>query len=123
MNVADHITDKAVTVDSLIDLHARKLALIYANRTVGDHTFTGALVEFLAAALPVLDTTKDTEIAALRAALDAVAAEHEHTYLDVHYRQCAENVAAYARCDTCGNLPNGTLHCPTLAAASLRGEQ
>lgn len=69
--MADHITDEAVTVDSLIDLHARKLALIYANRTVGDHTFTGVLADFLAAALPVLDTAKDSETR------EAIAAEFE----------------------------------------------
>jgi hypothetical protein len=64
---------------------------------------------------------RDTETAALRAALDRVKAEHEHVYLDEHYRESARDKALYARCDTCGNLPNGTLDCPTLAAASLRG--
>jgi hypothetical protein len=62
---------------------------------------------------------RDTETAAL----DAVRAQHEHTYLNRYYRECEVDDAEYARCATCGNLPNGTLKCPTLAATSLGGEQ
>lgn len=54
------IPDKAVTVDSLIAEHARRLQAVYNTRTAGDHTFTGVLAAFATAVSPHLADRQDT---------------------------------------------------------------
>lgn len=71
MNGADHITDKAVTAE------VPDAAFKAACAEVGFHPLSdGAQVirNALAVALPVLNTTTDAEIAALRDALDSIRA-------------------------------------------------
>ena len=50
------------------------------------------------------------------AAIDAVLGRHEHRLFNAYMRVIEDAAEAeYARCETCGNLPNGTLWCPTVA--------
>jgi hypothetical protein len=100
------------SIDDLIAQHAADLKAIYTNQTAGDHTFTGALARF-ASEFVKLDRSAER--------LERAEALHEHTFLDEYMRPTDDvSRAAYGRCHTCGNIPNGCLWCPTVIA--LRGE-
>lgn len=54
-------------------------------------------------------------------ALSAVLLVHRHKLMDKHVH-LTEDIgdAVYSRCDSCGNLPNGFLWCPTLRVIAVQ---
>lgn len=54
-------------------------------------------------------------------ALSAVLMAHEHKLMDEYVRLTTDvGKAKYSRCETCGNLPNGMLWCPTLMVIAVQ---
>lgn len=49
------------------------------------------------------------------AVINAVVVVHRHKLMDEHVHFTDDlSKAKYAQCDSCGNLPNGFLWCPTI---------